>query len=332
MGRIGLVLGAGGVTGGAFHAGVLAALEEGTGWDPRRADIVLGTSAGSLTGAALRANLCASDLAARNDGSPLSAEGAALLRSARLSTQLPPPAARPARHGRFGPAAPEVLLAAARRPWAVRPTAILAGLVPQGAVPTTMIADGVAALLGDRWPDKPLWVTAVRLRDGSLVVFGRDDGPSTANDNGRHRVAGVRPAEAVAASCAIPGWFAPVVVDGERYVDGGVHSLTNLAELAHAPVDLAVVVAPLGGDGWHEFHGVTRRAARLQMSAEARRLRQRGIVVLALQPTREDQRAMGINAMDPSRRAAVVRQARASTLARLRQPEIQVALEMLRSS
>jgi predicted acylesterase/phospholipase RssA len=39
--RIGLVLGAGGTVGGAFHAGVLAALEEATGSDPRRASMIV---------------------------------------------------------------------------------------------------------------------------------------------------------------------------------------------------------------------------------------------------------------------------------------------------
>jgi len=48
--KVGLVLGAGGIAGGAFHAGVLAALEEATGWDPRRAALVVGTSAGSIAG------------------------------------------------------------------------------------------------------------------------------------------------------------------------------------------------------------------------------------------------------------------------------------------
>lgn len=60
--RVGLVLGAGGVAGGAFHAGVLAAIAEATGWDPRRATVVVGTSAGSITGASLMAGLSAADL------------------------------------------------------------------------------------------------------------------------------------------------------------------------------------------------------------------------------------------------------------------------------
>src|SRR4029453_17418931 len=49
--RVGLVLGAGGVVGHAFHAGVLRALAEVTGWDPRRAEVVVGTSAGAPAGA-----------------------------------------------------------------------------------------------------------------------------------------------------------------------------------------------------------------------------------------------------------------------------------------
>src|SRR6478735_9602223 len=62
--RIGLVLGAGGTTGAAFHAGALLALEQDLGWDPREADIIVGSSAGSIVGALLRAGLTTDDLAA----------------------------------------------------------------------------------------------------------------------------------------------------------------------------------------------------------------------------------------------------------------------------
>jgi predicted acylesterase/phospholipase RssA len=53
--RIALVLGAGGVAGGAFHAGALAALHDALGWDARSADLVVGTSAGSLAETAMEA-------------------------------------------------------------------------------------------------------------------------------------------------------------------------------------------------------------------------------------------------------------------------------------
>ncbi|MEO6025656.1 MAG: patatin-like phospholipase family protein, partial [Candidatus Binatia bacterium] len=78
MARIGLVLGAGGATGHAFHIGVLSALEEATGWDPRTADVIVGTSAGAVIAALLRGGLSPRDLAARALGDPMSEEGTAI--------------------------------------------------------------------------------------------------------------------------------------------------------------------------------------------------------------------------------------------------------------
>ena len=75
MSGVGLVLGAGGIAGQAFHAGVLAALEADLGWDPRRADVIVGTSAGSITATLLRGGVPASDLAAWTLRAPLSLEG-----------------------------------------------------------------------------------------------------------------------------------------------------------------------------------------------------------------------------------------------------------------
>ena len=47
----GLVLGAGGVLGAAWTIGALAAVQEGYDWDPRSADVLIGTSAGSVMAA-----------------------------------------------------------------------------------------------------------------------------------------------------------------------------------------------------------------------------------------------------------------------------------------
>ena len=69
---VGLVLGAGGVVGQAYQAGVLAALEREAHWDARGATIIVGTSAGSVTGAALRVGVPATDLAASTYGRPTS--------------------------------------------------------------------------------------------------------------------------------------------------------------------------------------------------------------------------------------------------------------------
>ena len=62
--RVGVVLGAGGVVGQAYQSGVLASLEERFGWDPRAASLIVGTSAGAVTGALLRLGVAPGDLAA----------------------------------------------------------------------------------------------------------------------------------------------------------------------------------------------------------------------------------------------------------------------------
>nr|MDP9101475.1 patatin-like phospholipase family protein [Actinomycetota bacterium] len=76
--RTGVVLGAGGYVGQAFHLGALRALAQVTGFDARRADTLVGTSAGSLVAAGLAGGMSADDLAAELLGEQLSPQGAAL--------------------------------------------------------------------------------------------------------------------------------------------------------------------------------------------------------------------------------------------------------------
>lgn len=302
--RVGLVLGAGGVAGGAFHAGVLAALEEATGWDPRRATVIVGTSAGSITATSLRAGLCAADLLARAEGRPMSAAGTRLLAQAG-----PPPAPPVLRSGGRARRPADIaarLARAAARPLDARPLALLAGLLPEGAVGTDLISAAIARLPLGAWPSDPLWICAVRERDGRLVVFGRDRRPPLP--------------DAVAASCAIPGFYRPVSIGGEPFVDGGAHSPTNADVLADAGLDLIVVSSPMSltGRGLRlAIDQPARRWSLLILQAEARRLRRRGTHVIAFQPTTEDAAVIGPNPMDPARRAAIARQARESTLRRL---------------
>ena len=324
--RIGVVLSAGGEAGLAFHAGVLAGLAEGTGWDPNAADLLMGTSAGSIAAAALRAGLSPHDMAAMVEGSPLSAKGAALIGPVDVGS-TPRLQTKGRRLPAWGPSAPRVLLAAARRPWQVRPAALMAGLLPAGMVPTTSINDGVSALLGEIWPTRPLWVCAVRLDDAKPVVFGQEGSPPA------------RIGDAVSASCAIPAYFSPVSIDGVRYVDGGAHSLTHLVQLAREALDLVVVIAPMSrtgrprlpglGSSWSPGNAVIREVSRAQLGFEALAVKRKGTPVIAFQPTAEDQKAMGLNFMDPSRRARIVRQAHASTLRRLENPKFRKTLAAL---
>lgn len=324
--RVALVLGAGGVAGIAFHAGVLAAMSESLGWDPRRVDLTVGTSAGSVTASGLRAGLSAGDIYARTCGQALSPEGAALLAASDAAVGGRA-IRRPEGRLRLGPAAPGVVWAAGRRPGRVRPGALMAGLIPAGRIPTTAIAEGVDALDGGAWPERATWVCAVRLHDGRLVVFGRPGAPPATMG------------QAVAASCAIPGFFAPVEIDGVRYVDGGAHSTTNLGALSGMGLDLVVVSAPMARAGSRPpllppgfpaaLGAVGRELNRLQLGVEARRVRARGTPVVAFSPTPRDRAVMGLNPMDESRRAPIAEQARQSALRRLERPEVRDQLALL---
>jgi NTE family protein len=319
QGRIGLVLGAGGVAGIAFHAGVLAALAEALEWDARSAALVVGTSAGSVTGSGLRAGIPPRDLLARMCGEPLSDEGARVMARADAATGRGAAGDGAGRLPSGMPADARVLLAAGRRPWRVRPGAVVAGLLPAGRVPTAAIESGVDALFGDQWPDAPTWICALRLDTGHLTVFGR------------RGTAPARMGQAVAASCAIPGYFAPVTIDGVRYVDGGAHSLTNLAKVRREPLDLVVVSAPMARAGARRpgLGALGREYSRLQLGVEARAVRGHGVDVIAFAPTATDQAVMGGNPMDRSRQGPIARQAYESTLRRLERGDVRARLAAL---
>jgi len=308
MGRVGLVLGAGGVVGHAFHAGVLRALAEATGWDPRSAEVIVGTSAGAHVGALLRGGFSAADIAARTAGEPVSAEGARILRRIGPNEPIPGPRSRS-----IGMASPGLLLRTVVRPWqAPRLGSLTAAALPRGRVSLDPFAARLRWLFESGWPEAALWLCAVRLRDGRRVVLGQPGAPAT--DVGT----------AVAASCAIPGWFAPVQIGGMWYVDGGVHSPTNLDAVAGLGLDLVVVSAPMSvarGVRRRSVDLPARRALRLRLADEARRVRRQGTPVVAFQPTAVDLEVMGLNSMNPRRRYPVVRRAYESALGRLQQPE-----------
>jgi NTE family protein len=316
VGRVGLVLGAGGVVGHAFHAGVLRALAEVTGWDPRGAEVVIGTSAGAHVGALLRGGFSAADVAARTAGEPVSAAGARVLRRIGPNEPIQGPRSRT-----IGMASPRLLLRTVARPWAPpRLGSLTAAVLPRGRVSLEPFAVRLRWLFEEGWPTAPLWLCAVRLGDGRRVVFGQPDAPAT--DVGT----------AVAASCAIPGWFEPVVVGRDRYVDGGVHSPTNLDVLAGRGLDLVVVIAPMSiarGVRRASVDLPARRALRLRLADEARRVRRHGTQVIAFQPVAADLEVMGLNSMNARRRHPVVRQAYESTLRRLRHPESMERLALL---
>ena len=306
MAQVGLVLGAGGLVGHAYHAGTLRALAD-LGWDARDAAVVVGTSAGSGVGALLRAGLPPRDLAARILGEPLTPEGAKVVaRAPRAASSLPPMTVS---GGVPRPASPELLARSALRWWRARPGHFMAAGLPEGGQPTAMIGDRIRAVYDGRgrWPDRPLWICALRLSDGQRAVFGRDPVPQP------------DVATAVEASSAIPGVFAPVAIDGRKYVDGGAHSPTNADLLASLGLDVIIVVSPmsLGAGTALRATNATRFWWHRQLGQELARARRAGTRVLVFEPTADDLAAMGLStdALDGRRMPDVVRQAERSAAA-----------------
>jgi NTE family protein len=290
--RIGVVLGGGGIVGEAYHAGVLAALHHDFGWDPRTADVIVGTSAGAVTGALLQCGVAAADLAGffvrGLDGRELTDVAVSDLAVGTFAPLRWWSCARP-----VWPT-PQVLARAVRMPWRRRPLTALLSLIGDGAYDV----HGVLRFLddlADSWP-QGLRIVAVRQRDGARVVFGTDRTPSLS--------------AAVAASCAIPGYFRSVEIDGERYIDGGAHSPTNADVVADDALDLVLVIAPLSASGHPtaDVDGLVRRLAGHWIRDEARAIAQRGTGVIVLEPGEEAVRAMGRDLMCTDACAATVRE------------------------
>ena len=232
---VGLVLSAGGAAAEAWHAGVVHALHEAAGWDARRSDLILGTSAGAITGLCLRSGIPPADLYAHRLGDPVSDEGQAIID--RVVT--PYSEGRSERDwSEYGPQSPALVARALWPPWQARPLHAAVGLLPRGTRTTEALEQRMAELHPEPWPAARFWVPAVQLSDGERVVFGRDDVQATA-------------AQAVRASCAVPVLFEPVIVDGRQYIDGGLHSYTNANLMGPPAFDLVVVSSPMSGTpGW----------------------------------------------------------------------------------
>jgi NTE family protein len=284
-----LVLGGGGLLGEEWMLGVLAGIEDATGFDMRECEQFVGTSAGSIVAARLAA-------------------GRSPRRPNAAGAQIEPAAA----HGPDGLGAAALQLARRAGEWSLAAYAPLAplalaavgpggrllraGLLLQIARPhrtLDQLREHVEAY-GARF-DGRLRVATVDRHRGQRVVFGRPGAPTA------------RVGEAVAASCAVPWLFAPVVISGREYVDGGVWSATNL-DAATAGRDTHVLcLNPTAGiTGSHTLLSVARGLARSVVSVEALALRRKGAIVQTVAPDLEATAAIGGDFMDPEPRRRVL--------------------------
>lgn len=210
-----VVLGGGGVAGIAWAAGLLAGLDE-AGVSLADADLVVGTSAGSVVGAWLATGVPPAEMLARQvDPARQTPELAASVDLDALAAQFAEA---------FGGGTPEQVRAGVGRLALDTPTVpeqarreVIAARLPVHEWPAALVVTVVDALTGER-----------RALDASC---------------------GTPLVDVVTASCAVPGVWPPMTLGGRRYVDGGVHTILN-ADLA-AGAERVLVLAPLGlqGDG-----------------------------------------------------------------------------------
>ena len=310
--RRALVLGGGGVLGFAWMVGALTVLKEETGWDPRDASHLVGTSAGAVLAATLACGVGVDNLARHQEG--LLVEGdhqIGFRHDVDSGGPLPPaPALRPG--------SPELLRRTLRSPRRFPPMVVFFSLMPEGRGELPAVTREVETIVPTGWAPHPnAWMIALDYETGRRIPFGKEDAP---------------PADlkdAVTASCTIPGWFTSVEIGGRRYVDGGVWSPFSVDLLSREDVDEVLVLGPMASFHYDQPRDVAtrierrlRRAATERLLREGNKVRRNGTPVRFLTPGPEDLEAFGYNLMDPRRRPTVFAVAQRTTRRLLREQGI----------
>ncbi len=314
--RIGLVLGAGGVLGAAWTTGALAHLQDRLPHPVADVDLVVGTSAGSVLAAALRCRASLDEIVAWQCGD---ATGI-LTESVELAAKDGP--LPPLPHLRLG----SLSLARAALLLQVPPWVGASGWLPHGRGQHSALRSLVSALhwrhhqqprhgVPPHWVDGHTWIAAMDYDTGRHVLFGRPGAPHASLP------------DAVIASCSIPGWYQPALIDGRRYVDGGLRSSTSLGALSGSNVHEVYVLAPMAStEPDHPLQPHLRIERRLRQLITRALLRQAKVLsaqgkrVTIVTPGPRDLAVMGANLMDPKRRQAVLEvslRTSADSLARL---------------
>ncbi|MCY4492609.1 MAG: patatin-like phospholipase family protein [Acidimicrobiaceae bacterium] len=267
MFTVGLVLGAGGAVGDPWHCGVLSRLESEVGWDPREADLIVGTSAGAFTAVGLRSGISAADRVARVRDEPVSPQAAETY--SRVSTEFDEPAVE----RDWRPLSVEMSLKALWPPWKLDPVRAALGVVPRGTRCGITSQKRMNELHPGRWTKMPTWIVAVRAGDGRRIVFGRDDVRGTIG-------------QAVQASSAVPGVYVPAQVGEVEYIDGGVHSATNADLTATLGFDVVIVSSAMTGGsgllGW--VTNPLRTWFSNKLTSEVDEVRRHGTAVVVIEP------------------------------------------------
>jgi NTE family protein len=216
----------------------------------------------------------------------------------------------------IGPGSWRLALRTLARPQRYTPATVMSGWLPRGVFSTESLKDTIRRVVPHGWgPHPSLWMIACDYETGRRVPFGRPGAPEADL------------ADAVAASCAIPGIYQPVTIGGRRYVDGGIRSTSNLDLLRDEGLDLVVCLNPTSTlhpiraiNPRDAFNIVFQRASGRRLGSEAKKLRAAGTEVVLVQPVSDDLEAMGPNLMRNRNRNHVIEVARRTVAEQIREP------------
>jgi NTE family protein len=253
-----LVLGGGGLAGLGWFAGLFYGMST-RGLVLCDADQMIGTSAGSATAAQLRSSHSLEHMFARQTDPALIADEAppSMDALAGLIALLPKLQTIPDHKGR------------------------MRAVGQMAASAKSVSTDARRAMIERRlttfdWPESALIITAVDIETGDLVTF----------DAG----SGVALVDAVSASCAVPGVWPVVAINGQRYMDGGVYTVDN-AHLATG-AERVIIASPFGS--------VSPAPQGFHLNDAVARLEAAGSKVLVIAPDDFARAALGANPLDPA--------------------------------
>jgi NTE family protein len=284
-----LVLGGGGILGETWMLAVLTGYEEETGVDLRECDLFVGTSAGSIVAATLAAGRTPAsrlgDMPAPEGTAAAAEPDAASTTGALVGGVLS------AGRAAVGAVAPLALRSTEFGGSLVRRAAL--ARVPEGRMSLDRLGRAVAA--SGVGFDGRLQVAAVDVDNGRRVMFGAPGAPPASV------------ADAVMASCAIPGVFRPVTIDGRTYVDGGAWSPTNLDAVDARRGMRVLCLNPTGSlrPTRETPMGAVGPLSRGVAGVEALALERRGATVETVSPDAASSTALGTNFMASGPRARV---------------------------
>jgi len=257
-----LVLSGGGITGTAWELGVLFGLEE-SGVDVTDAELIVGTSAGSIVGAQITSGLSLEEL---------------------YNLQLKPIPETKERPVDFDGHKFRQMMAAAIMSSPDSQTA--RAVIGEAALAAPTIDEEerleimASRLPVHEWnPERNLVINTVDAETGEWFKFDQNSG--------------VPLLLAVSASSAIPGIYPPTTINSRRYIDGGMSSGTN-ADVAQG-YDLVLIIvaepsmiAPAMGPTMH----------RITFEEELAQLKTSGSQVMVISPDEDSLEVKGPNPLD----------------------------------